>query len=89
MPSRSRSFIETLLIRFGFQDLANHLIHVAGQKTFDLSRRFFTRSLNTILVYQPKARVEKSIKKKMNTRALKWAAHLKHRGSTWLPAYVR
>jgi 1-acyl-sn-glycerol-3-phosphate acyltransferase len=72
--------IETLFMRFGFTDLANHIIHIAGQKTFDLSRRLFTRSMNTIRVYQPKARVEKAIKKQMNTKALKWAAHLRHRG---------
>jgi 1-acyl-sn-glycerol-3-phosphate acyltransferase len=72
--------IETLLIRFGFADLAKHIIHIAGQKTFDPSRRLFTRSLNTIRVYQPKARIEKNLKRKMNLRALKWAAHLQRRG---------
>ncbi len=72
--------IETLLIRFGFRDLARHIIHIAGQKTFVITRRLFTRSLNTIRVYQPKARVDKTMKRKMNTRALKWAAHLKRRG---------
>jgi glycerol-3-phosphate O-acyltransferase len=76
--------IETLLIRFGFRDLASHLIHIAGQKTFELPRRWFTRSLNTIRVYQPKARIEKSFKKKMNSRALKWAAHLKRKGYSLL-----
>ncbi len=72
--------IEVLLIRFGFADLARHIIHIAGQKTFDFSRRFFTRSLNTVRVYQPKARINKEFKKRMNARALKWAAHLKRRG---------
>jgi 1-acyl-sn-glycerol-3-phosphate acyltransferase len=72
--------IETLWIRYGFQDLANHLIHIAGQKTYEFTRRFFTRSLHTIRVYQPKARIDKSLKRKMNARALRWAAHLKRRG---------
>lgn len=72
--------IETLLIRFGYGDLAGHIIHIAGQKTFDFTRRLFTRSLHTIRVYQPKARIEKQLKRKMNSRALKWAAHLKRRG---------
>ena len=72
--------IESLFIRFGFSSLAKHIIHIAGQKTFDPARRIFTRSLNTIRVYQPKARVDKEIKRKMNHRALKWAAHLKRRG---------
>jgi 1-acyl-sn-glycerol-3-phosphate acyltransferase len=76
--------IETLLIRFGFRDLASHLIHIAGQKTFEQPRRWFTRSLNTIRVYQPKARIEKSFKKKMNSRALKWAGHLKRKGYSLL-----
>jgi glycerol-3-phosphate O-acyltransferase len=76
--------IETLLIRFGFRHLASHLIHIAGQKTFELPRRWFTRSLNTIRVYQPKARIEKSLKKKMNSRALKWAGHLKRKGYSLL-----
>lgn len=76
--------IETLMMRFGFRDLAGHLIHIAGQKTFELPRRWFTRSLHTIRVYQPKARIDKAYKKKMNSRALKWAAHLKRRGYSLL-----
>jgi 1-acyl-sn-glycerol-3-phosphate acyltransferase len=72
--------IEALFIRFGFRDLARHVIHIAGQKTFEWTRRMFTRSMNTIRVYQPKARVDKEIKRKMNTRALKWAAHQQRRG---------
>jgi 1-acyl-sn-glycerol-3-phosphate acyltransferase len=72
--------IETLLIRFGLRDLARHLIHIAGQKTFDFARRPFTRSLNTIRVYQPKAKVDKTTKRKMNQRAIRWAAHMKRRG---------
>lgn len=72
--------IETLFIRFGLEDLAKHIIHIAGQKTYAGSRRLFTRSLNTIRVYQPKAPVDKQLKKKMNTRAIKWAAHFKKRG---------
>jgi len=72
--------IETLLMRSGYQDFASHIIHIAGQKTFDFTRRIFTRSLNTIRVYQPKARIDKQVKRKMNARALKWAAHLKRRG---------
>ena len=76
--------IETLMIRNGFRDLAKHLIHIAGQKTYEMPRRWFTRSLNTIRVYQPKARVEKDFKRKMNSRALRWAAHLKKRGYSLL-----
>jgi 1-acyl-sn-glycerol-3-phosphate acyltransferase len=76
--------IETLLIRNGFRDLAKHLIHIAGQKTYEMPRRWFTRSLNTIRVYQPKAPVEKEFKRKMNSRALKWAAHLKKHGYSLL-----
>jgi 1-acyl-sn-glycerol-3-phosphate acyltransferase len=76
--------IEVLLIRNGFIDLAEHLIHIAGQKTFQLVRRFMTRSLNTIRVYQPSAKVDKQVAKKMNTKALKWAAHLKRRGYSLL-----
>ena len=72
--------IETLFIRFGCADLARHIIHIAGQKTYELLRRPFTRSLNTIRVYQPKAKIDKHHKRKMNSRALKWAAHLKRRG---------
>ena len=72
--------IETLFIRFGLRDLARHIIHIAGQKTFDFTRRIFTRSLNTIRVYQPKANMDKATKRRMNHRALKWAAHLKRRG---------
>jgi 1-acyl-sn-glycerol-3-phosphate acyltransferase len=72
--------IEMLLIRSGYQDVASHIIHIAGQKTFDFIRRPFTRSLNTIRVYQPKAKIEKQAKRRMNARALKWAAHLKRRG---------
>jgi len=76
--------IETLLIRNGFQDLARHLIHIAGQKTYEMPRRWFTRSLNTIRVYQPKAKIDKDFKKKMNSRALKWGAHLKKHGYSLL-----
>lgn len=72
--------IEALFIRFGFRDLARHIIHIAGQKTFEWTRRVFTRSMNTIRVYQPKARLDKEIKRKMNARALKWAAHQQRRG---------
>jgi 1-acyl-sn-glycerol-3-phosphate acyltransferase len=76
--------IETLLIRSGLRHLADHLIHIAGQKTFQISRRFLTRSLNTVRVYQPKARIDRRIKRKMNARALKWAARLKRRGYSLL-----
>jgi 1-acyl-sn-glycerol-3-phosphate acyltransferase len=72
--------IEAMLIRSGFSRLAGHLIHIAGQKTFQLLRRPFTRSLNTIRVYQAKANVDILLKKKMNSRALKWAAHQQRRG---------
>jgi 1-acyl-sn-glycerol-3-phosphate acyltransferase len=72
--------IEALFIRFGFRDLAKHIIHIAGQKTFEWTRRLFTRSMNTIRVYQPKARMDKAVKRKMNLRALKWAAHQQRRG---------
>lgn len=76
--------IETLLIRAGLEDLASHLIHIAGQKTLQFSRRALTRSLNTIRVYQPKANVDKSVASKMNHRALKWAARQKRRGYSLL-----
>lgn len=76
--------IETLLMRFEFTDLAEHLIHVAGQKTYDISRRWFTRSLNTIRVYQPKAGKSKKFKRKMNSRALQWAAHMMRKGYSLL-----
>ena len=76
--------IEILLIRSGFKKMADHLVHIAGQKTYELSRRFLTRSLNTVRVYQPKANVEGMIKKKMNSRALKWAARLKRKGYSLL-----
>ncbi|HSE40157.1 MAG TPA: lysophospholipid acyltransferase family protein [Acidobacteriota bacterium] len=76
--------IETLFIRNGFKDLADHLVHVAGQKTFEFSRRFLTRSLNTIRVYQPKADIEGMLKKKMNSRALKWAERMKRKGYSLL-----
>lgn len=76
--------IETLLIRNGFRDLADHLIHVAGQKTYEIYRRFMTRSLNTIRVYQPKAQIDKRFSKKMNSKALMWASHLKLRGYSLL-----
>ena len=76
--------IETLLIRSGLGELANHLIHIAGQKTYEVYRRFFTRSLNTVRVYQPKAKVDRMFKRKMNARALKWAAHLKRKGYSLL-----
>jgi hypothetical protein len=48
--------IETLLIRAGFSDLAKHILHIAGQKTYQIYRRFMTRSLNTVRVYQPGAK---------------------------------
>ena len=76
--------IETMLIRSGFKDMADHLVHIAGQKTYELSRRFLTRSLNTIRVYQPKANIDSMLKKKMNSRALKWAARLKRKGYSLL-----
>lgn len=76
--------IETLLIRNGFRDLADHLIHVAGQKTFEIYRRFMTRSLNTIRVYQPKAQIDKRFSKQMNSKALMWASHLKLHGYSLL-----
>lgn len=72
--------IETLFIRGGFPDLAHHVLHIAGQKTYHIFRRFMTRSLNTVRVYQPGARLDQQFKRKMNSRALKWAAHLKRRG---------
>jgi 1-acyl-sn-glycerol-3-phosphate acyltransferase len=72
--------IETLFMRAGFTDLAKHILHVAGQKTYQIYRRFMTRSLNTVRVYQPGAKLDKEFKRKMNNRALKWAAHLKRRG---------
>lgn len=76
--------IEALFLRLGFRDLADHIIHVAGQKTYEISRRFLTRSLNTVRVFQPKADIDVMLKKKMNSRALKWAAHQKRRGYSLL-----
>lgn len=76
--------IETLLSRFGFKDLADHLVHIAGQKTFQITRRALTRSLNTVRVYQPKANMESMVKKKMNSRALRWAGRLKRKGFSLL-----
>lgn len=76
--------IEVLLKRFGMSKLAAHFIHIAGQKTFKIYRRPFTRSLNTIRVYQAKANIDGLFKKKMNSRALKWAAHLQRRGYSLL-----
>jgi len=76
--------IETLFIRNGFGGLAAHLIHIAGQKTFQIARRALTRSLNTIRVYQPGAGVDKAVRKKMNARALRWAARLKRKGYSLL-----
>jgi 1-acyl-sn-glycerol-3-phosphate acyltransferase len=76
--------IEVLLTRFGFKELADHLVHIAGQKTFQFSRRALTRSLNTVRVYQPKANMESMVKKKMNSRALRWAARLKRKGYSLL-----
>jgi 1-acyl-sn-glycerol-3-phosphate acyltransferase len=76
--------IEMILIRLGFQDMADHIIHIAGQKTFEISRRFLTRSLNTIRVYQPKANIDRVVKKKMNSRALRWAARQKRKGYSLL-----
>jgi 1-acyl-sn-glycerol-3-phosphate acyltransferase len=76
--------IEIMFIRFGFEDLANHMIHIAGQKTFEIWRYSLTRSLNTIRVYQPKANIDKMLKKKMNSRALRWAARQKRKGYSLL-----
>lgn len=76
--------IAMMFIRSGFEDMANHIIHIAGQKTFEMSRRFLTRSLNTIRVYQPKANIDRMLKKKMNSRALRWAAHQKRKGYSLL-----
>jgi 1-acyl-sn-glycerol-3-phosphate acyltransferase len=76
--------IEMMFIRSGFQDMADHIIHIAGQKTFELTRRFLTRSLNTIRVYQPKANIDRIVKKKMNSRALRWAARQKRKGYSLL-----
>lgn len=76
--------IETMLIRNGFRGLADHLIHIAGQKTFEIWRYAMTRSLNTIRVYQPKARIDKMFSRKMNAKALRWAGHLKRRGYSLL-----
>src|SRR5262249_22283009 len=42
--------------------------------------RPMTRSLNTVRVYQPKAKVDPAIRRKMNGRALKWSAYMKRRG---------
>ena len=76
--------LETLMIRSGAIGTANRLIHIAGQKTFQLWRRPMTRSLNTVRVYQPKAKIDKTISRKMNARALKWSAHMKRRGYSLL-----
>jgi 1-acyl-sn-glycerol-3-phosphate acyltransferase len=76
--------IEMMFIRFGFEELANHIIHIAGQKTFEIWRYSFTRSLNTIRVYQPKASIDRMLKKKMNSRALRWAARQKRKGYSLL-----
>jgi 1-acyl-sn-glycerol-3-phosphate acyltransferase len=76
--------IETLFMRSGYRRLADRVIHIAGQKTFEIYRRFMTRSLNTIRVYQPKAKVDTALRRRMNLRALKWAAHLKNRGYSLL-----
>src|SRR5262245_2512435 len=76
--------IEMMMIRFGFQDMANHMIHIAGQKTFEIWRYSLTRSLNTIRVYQPKANIDRMLKKKMNSRALRWAARQKRKGYSLL-----
>ena len=76
--------IEVLFIRSGLKDLADHLIHIAGQKTYEFPRRMLTRSLNTIRVYQPKAKIDKSVSSKMNRRALKWAARQKRHGYSLL-----
>ena len=76
--------IEMMFIRFGFEELANHIIHIAGQKTFEIWRYSLTRSLNTIRVYQPKAGIDRMLKKKMNSRALRWAARQKRKGYSLL-----
>lgn len=76
--------IEMMFIRSGFGDMANHLIHIAGQKTFEIWRYSLTRSLNTIRVYQPKANIDRIVKKKMNSRALRWAARQKRKGYSLL-----
>jgi 1-acyl-sn-glycerol-3-phosphate acyltransferase len=76
--------IETMFIRSRFKEMADYLVHIAGQKTYELSRYFLTRSLNTIRVYQPKANIDSMMKKKMNSRALKWAARLKRKGYSLL-----
>jgi 1-acyl-sn-glycerol-3-phosphate acyltransferase len=76
--------IEIMFIRFGFEGLANHMIHIAGQKTFEIWRYSLTRSLNTIRVYQPKASIDRMLKKKMNSRALRWAARQKRKGYSLL-----
>jgi len=72
--------IETLMIRSKAKALAHRLIHIAGQKTFQIWRRPMTRSLNTVRVYQAKAKVDPAIRRKMNSRALKWSAYMKRRG---------
>lgn len=72
--------VETMMIRCGARDLADHMIHIAGQKTYEVYRYFMTRSLNTVRVYQPKADVDPAVRRRMNLRALKWAAHQKRRG---------
>jgi 1-acyl-sn-glycerol-3-phosphate acyltransferase len=76
--------IEMMFIRSGFEDMANHMIHIAGQKTFEIWRYSFTRSLNTIRVYQPKASIDRMLRKKMNSRALRWAARQKRQGYSLL-----
>ncbi|HSP05566.1 MAG TPA: 1-acyl-sn-glycerol-3-phosphate acyltransferase [Acidobacteriota bacterium] len=76
--------IEVLMARAGLRELADHLVHIAGQKTFQISRRPLTRSLNTVRVYQPKANIAGFVKKRMNTRALRWAARLKRKGYSLL-----
>ncbi len=76
--------IEMMFVRFGFEELANHIIHIAGQKTFEIWRYSLTRSLNTIRVYQPKASIDRMLKKKMNSRALRWAGRQKRKGYSLL-----
>jgi len=45
--------IEELLISNGFGEMAKRLFHLAGQKTYSTFwRRFFTRGINTIKVFQ-------------------------------------
>lgn len=46
--------IEEMLISNGLGDMAKRLFHLAGQKTYSTFwRRFFTRGMNTIKVFQP------------------------------------